>query len=172
MGGRGSSSGRGGGFAGVYINDFPDPIQPLKASALSPISGGSMSENEEAKKIRSKVAQNMINYAISRDSEGRKISPERAATAVFRTKQQQFEAAKISAIEHSYGNKSLYKEKMQLEVSRNNDLNSRYQRISEYIKSAPSTAKYWLSYDSSRNYNDGNLEKYIDGKSKNPKIYV
>lgn len=169
--GRGRSGARktgGGKFGGVSASEFPSPVKPLKASDLPPITGGNHSQNEAANKIRKSVAQSMINYAITQDSNGRPISKEYAANAVFKTKQEQFSVAKENAQRMSFGNNNLLPQKMNAELKRNADINARYERATNFIKSS-SKASFWNDYDGSRNYNDRQVKDYIDGKTKKPK---
>ena len=159
--GRGRSGAGNKTSGGVKANSFPSPSTPLKASQLPTLTGGTYGEINEANNVRKAAIQYAISYAVGFDSQGNTVFPEIAKKATFGTKQEQFAETKNMTAAQA-------KERLAL----NKDINARYKRVSNFVKSSPNTVDFWISYKKGYSHNqrvDQNykeLRNYIDGKTK------
>ena len=169
MGGRGSSSGASkSGGAGASRN-IESSVMEFKAANLNvPLSGDQQTINEAAK-IRNSIAREMVQYSLTRTSDGKQINPEYIAKYTTGTKSEIANFMQERASSLSFGNESLYNEKIQQQITTQNDLVKRATRMAK-VFSENTEAKFWLGKNT--DYSKARIKDYIDGKTDKVKWII
>lgn len=149
-------------FAGLTKSEIESSVMVFngKVKINVPLSG-TEDDITDATKERKSISKTLVNYTMSRTSDGNTISDQHLDAYLADNKSDIADFCISSAKQACFGNKSLESQKLNQQIKTQNDVVNRLNRLNS-IFSNHTSAKSWIGKDNS--YYLSQMKDYIDGK--------